>query len=82
VKQEVGMEVMAAKTDFLSDIYMKCQSQLENNLAVSTGSESSVATGDASASPKEGAALIRAFLRVKKREVRAAIIELTENLSR
>jgi hypothetical protein len=40
------------------------------------------ASGDVHASPEEGVELTRAFFRISRREVRAAIIELAKQLSR
>ena len=54
------------------------QSQIESHLAADADRDPLT---EAPASPEEGAELIRAFMRVKQPEVRAAIIELTMNLS-
>ena len=40
------------------------------------------ASGDTLASPEEGVELTRAFFRINRRDVRAAIIELAKQLSR
>lgn len=55
--------------------------QLENKLRALAGKGDRNSADDDLASPEEGAELIRAFLNVQQRDVRAAVIKLVKSLS-
>ena len=55
--------------------------QLENKLRSVAGRGDGPSAADGPASPAEGAELIRAFLNIEQRDVRAAIIKLVTSLS-
>ncbi len=66
------------KTNYPADF---CQSRLVAHKFGSIAGNHNSSAGDDSASPAEGAALIRAFLQIEQREIRTAIIELVTRLS-
>lgn len=55
--------------------------QMRSRFGSLEGRANSPDPADTPASPSEGAELIRAFLSIEQRDVRAAIIELVTNLS-